>query len=425
MSVVNRFSGSNGTHTMDLAPQSQPPALVSTGGLTLSAESVKRTMESLLRIREFVLANLEPGIDIIEMPGLDRKILAQPGSEKIGYLLSGWYQHDTIEHELGGGHLEVVITSRLISHGSGSILGEGIGSCSTREVKYCYRNGKRTCPSCGSDQLNKSKDRPEYYCWAKKGGCGETFGLDDPRITSQVVGRVENPDIHDVRNTVRKMAAKRADIDCAKRTCCLSGFVTQDLDEFAPNDIPHDDDRPRDRKPAPAPAPSPSPSPAPLPRSQAKPQGDRRVQRTGEASPSPGRELWNKVQTVKNRNPNVIKALGDFGKSAGFPARIVDWSAEQARAGEEELLRLDRIATEPAIATEPVAPGALPGAGLKQELINLSNKSGHLQLLGEVSVWGRSQGFSSRMSEWTDGEVSVARAYAKDLLQDLSREGGA
>jgi hypothetical protein len=129
---------------------------------------------------------------------------------------------------------------------SGMKLGEGVGTCSTMESKYRWRKGGgRECPECGSSAaLLKSKQKPEWFCWAKKGGCGETFALDDKRITEQSVERVENPDIADSWNTVLKMAKKRAQVDATLTATGASDLLTQDLedirgvaDDFRGNDV--------------------------------------------------------------------------------------------------------------------------------------------------------------------------------------------
>src|SRR6185369_7107640 len=70
-----------------------------------------------------------------------------------------------------------------------------------------------------------------YVCWKNKGGCGAKFADSDPAIASQTIGRVENPDIMDTKNTVLKMAKKRAKIDAVIGVTRSSGIFSQDLDE--------------------------------------------------------------------------------------------------------------------------------------------------------------------------------------------------
>jgi hypothetical protein len=69
----------------------------------------------------------------------------------------------------------------------------------------------------------------------KKGGCGATFHSTTSEITKQETGRVENPDIADVYNTVLKMAKKRAQVDATLTAVGASDLLTQDLEDLPPS----------------------------------------------------------------------------------------------------------------------------------------------------------------------------------------------
>ena len=118
-----------------------------------------------------------------------------------------------------------------------------MGSCSTRESKYAYRTAKRRCPTCAAETIQKSQYPPKghknalpgWYCYAKVGGCGREFLLDDPAIVTQVLGRVDNPDKADQFNTILKMANKRSLVAAVLNVTAASDIFTQDLeDEPAP-----------------------------------------------------------------------------------------------------------------------------------------------------------------------------------------------
>lgn len=138
-------------------------------------------------------------------------VLLKAGAEKLCmvFRLSPTFAVRTTQ--LQNGHREERVTCTLTHIPSGSVVATADGSCSTMEGKYRYRNGKPQCPECGVDAIHKSKnDRPGWFCWSKKGGCGSNFGPNDARIASQKIGLTENKDIADVWNTVLKMAVKRA-----------------------------------------------------------------------------------------------------------------------------------------------------------------------------------------------------------------------
>ena len=102
------------------------------------------------------------------------------------------------------------------------------------ESKFRWRTAERVCPACGATAIIKGK--AEYgggwLCFAKKGGCGAKFSDDDESITSQAVGRAENPDLADTYNTILKMSKKRAHIDAVLTATAASDIFAQDLDDL-------------------------------------------------------------------------------------------------------------------------------------------------------------------------------------------------
>lgn len=173
------------------------------------------------------------------IPGAGEKpTLLQPGAEKINLMFRiGPGKPEVEEVSLGGGHLDVKVMLPMIHLPTGRLLGYGYGSCSTMESKYRYRNAAKKCPACGKETIIKGK--AEYgggwVCYAKKGGCGAKFAEDDVAITGQVVGKVENPDIADTYNTVRKIAYKRAYVGGTIKVTSASDFFTQDLEDMHDN----------------------------------------------------------------------------------------------------------------------------------------------------------------------------------------------
>lgn len=147
-----------------------------------------------------------------------KPVLLKPGAEKLGLVFRLAPVFDTHTQDLGNGHREVRVTCTLTHITTGAVIATALGSCSTMESKYRYRDGKPKCPSCGADSVFKSKQAGKegsFYCWSKKGGCGVEFAKGSPQakaIAEQKPGKAENPDIADVWNTVLKMAVKRAHV---------------------------------------------------------------------------------------------------------------------------------------------------------------------------------------------------------------------
>ncbi|MBX3266389.1 MAG: hypothetical protein KF831_06745 [Acidobacteria bacterium] len=159
-----------------------------------------------------------------------KPVLTQDGA----YLINGLFKaipgpvKTTIERE--DGHFTVYAEAVLFNQ-NGVQIATGDGMCSTRESKYAFRKGERICPHCGTAAIIKGK--AEYgggwVCFAKKDGCGAKFPDGDEAIEGQMVGRIENPDIADLENTVLKMACKRAAVAATRKLPLVSELFTQDL----------------------------------------------------------------------------------------------------------------------------------------------------------------------------------------------------
>ena len=180
------------------------------------------------------------GGDFGIIPGAGKKKnLLKSGADKLCdvYGLADRYIITSRTEDFVNGLFDYTIQCELYRKTDEMFVGSGLGSCNSFEAKYRWRQAQRACPTCGQETIIKGK--AEYgggwVCWKNKGGCGAKFSAEDPEIVGQKVGRVENPDIADSKNTVIKMAKKRAKIDAVISVTRSSGIFTQDLDEE-----PHD-----------------------------------------------------------------------------------------------------------------------------------------------------------------------------------------
>lgn len=207
----------------------QSAALARPAEVGISVDEIVARVE---KVQEVARRVMKEGTHFGKVPGAgDKRCLFKPGAELLGLTFQLDPDFEATDR-WDGDHLECTVKCTLFHAPTGARLGSGIGSCSTRESKYAWRNGKAKCPTCGHvDALTKSKDKPEFFCWRKKGGCGATFNAKDPAITSQVVGKIPNPDLADQYNTVRKMACKRAHVAAILFVTCASEIFTQDIEE--------------------------------------------------------------------------------------------------------------------------------------------------------------------------------------------------
>jgi hypothetical protein len=193
--------------------------------------SVVDLVARVTKVREVQQQVMVEGHHYGKIPGVDKPTLKKPGAEILGMTFRLDPQFEWEERQ-DGEHREYVVTCTLWHIPTGARLGSGLGSCSTRESRYAYRKAERMCPKCGKPGIMRSKQKAEWYCWVKREGCGATFRIDDPAIAEQQTGRVPNPDLADMYNTVLKMAVKRAHVAAILFVTCASDIFTQDVEDM-------------------------------------------------------------------------------------------------------------------------------------------------------------------------------------------------
>ena len=217
------------------------------GGMVLSTEDAVAQVQVF---EKFMTQVMREDVDYGSIQGIEKPFLWQSGAQwalKIhgvwADLLIDW------EHSVEVWTEERIFFHYLVnaigySKRTGAKVGTAWGSCNTMEDRYRWRKASRECPQCGKQAIIKGK--AEYgggwLCWKKQDGCGAKFVDNDPAITKQPVGRVENPDTANLANTVLKMACKRAEVGLAHRVTIAGRFFTQDEDAMASmGDIPYTD----------------------------------------------------------------------------------------------------------------------------------------------------------------------------------------
>lgn len=141
--------------------------------------------------------------------------------------------------DLGNGHREYTVTTTLTSIVTGTPIATGLGSCSTMESKYRYRNVsdfERTGQPIPEDSKErKAEYRKMGYGMKKIDGQWEWVKFKDNC-------KVENPDIADTYNTVLKMASKRSLVDATLKATGGSCEFTQDIEDMQGSEFPSYED---------------------------------------------------------------------------------------------------------------------------------------------------------------------------------------
>lgn len=191
--------------------------------------SLASTLRHVALVQEILAHVMKEGTHFgASFPGDKKKNLLKPGADALSLAFRLVPEFVVEERDLGGDHRQYQITCNLRNQGNGSLVATGVGSCSTKETKYRYRNDKPKCPGCGQPTVIKTARG--YWCPPDKGGCG--MNPDAAAMESQPRGKIENPDIADVWNTVLKIGKKRAYVDATITATAASDMFTQDLEDM-------------------------------------------------------------------------------------------------------------------------------------------------------------------------------------------------
>lgn len=199
---------------------------------------VSQAVERYDQFKEFVGRILKSDTDYGIIPGTKKKTLFKPGAEKLSTFFGLSKRFEIVERvedwtgKDHDGEPFFYYLYRCSLFRGDLLIAESDGSCNSWEVKYRWRKQERVCPKCQAENIRKSKTGG-WYCWAKTGGCGETYKDGDPAIEGQEVGRKPNPDIADQVNTFQKMAQKRALVAAVLIAVNASDYFTQDIEDFS------------------------------------------------------------------------------------------------------------------------------------------------------------------------------------------------
>lgn len=213
------------------------PTVVTESTALADMSRISAVTDQIAVIRTLLSDHMQEGEDYGKIPGIEKPTLLKPGGEKIMLLFNSYAEYEEDMVDLGNGHREYKIKARITSRDTGKILAVGIGSCSTMEKKYRYRNEKiATTIPVPKSYWDKSKSadqkkdilRQHYSGDASKLG---TLKTDAGWVICELVDG-ENPDIADSYNTCLKIAKKRAMIDGVISTGTCSHLFTQDVEDM-------------------------------------------------------------------------------------------------------------------------------------------------------------------------------------------------
>ena len=201
--------------------------------------SVQQVLGQVALVQQVMGAAMKDGEHYGRIPGCgDKPTLLKPGAEKLCLTFRLAPKYEVDERALERGHREYRIMVSLESIPSGTFLGQGVGSCSTMEAKYRFRQGNaeptdNPVPRAYWDLRGENPAKAQELI----GGKGFTVKKVDGKGWMIAKGgeKVEHDNPADNYNTVLKMAKKRALVDAVLTATAASDIFTQDLEDITAN----------------------------------------------------------------------------------------------------------------------------------------------------------------------------------------------
>jgi hypothetical protein len=199
--------------------------------------SIERLKTHVLMVQNVMQQVMQKDEHYGIIPGCKKPSLWKPGAEKLSLTFRLAPSYTWTETDMPNGHKNFVTKCILTHISSHEVYAEGLGSCSTMESKYRFRDEEKKCPKCGSAAIIRGKKEygGGWICFQKKNGCGAKFSDGDQTIEGQKTGRIEYDNPADFYNTALKMAKKRAHIDATLTATAASDIFTQDIEDMVDN----------------------------------------------------------------------------------------------------------------------------------------------------------------------------------------------
>jgi hypothetical protein len=197
-----------GTGDADASMTALAPSFV------VTPEQIKARIAEL---QSFVKSYMREGEDYGTIPGTQKPTLYKPGAEKLCDVYGFTKEFTILERveDWERGRFAYTVKATLRSKRTGLLEAEGLGSCNSMEARYRW-----------------------LWVWENKLPPGfDPTGLAVRHTKSGRQYRVPNEDPWSQVNTILKMAKKRALVDAVLSATRSSGLFTQDLEDFAEDDL--------------------------------------------------------------------------------------------------------------------------------------------------------------------------------------------
>lgn len=195
---------------MTTALATQHQELAHESGGALASAQVQARMTRILEIQKAVMKD---GVHFGQIPGTPKPTLYKAGAEKLLATFQIAASVASVEDLSTADEVRYRVKVHGVSQGTGVVLGEAVGECSSNEEKYRWRK-----PVC-DEEFDDTPFDQRREVWKKYGG--------KPQKWKQV-----RTVPADVANTILQMATKRALIPMTRVVLACSDIFDQDLEDM-------------------------------------------------------------------------------------------------------------------------------------------------------------------------------------------------
>ncbi|MCK4244937.1 MAG: hypothetical protein KAX20_04865, partial [Candidatus Omnitrophica bacterium] len=185
--------------------------MVVTQDFSLVPSDVKAQLDVIRNFQALVKQNLILEHDFGTIPGTKKPTLYKPGAEKIVKLMKCYDHHEILDkvEDWDKPLFSYTMRTTLFLLGTDHPISDGVGECNSMETKYYYK-------WVYESELPKGMDKTQF----KKNQYGKYRVKNDP---DEIATR---------KNTLLKMAKKRALVDAVLSASRLSDIFTQDMEDI-------------------------------------------------------------------------------------------------------------------------------------------------------------------------------------------------
>ncbi len=199
------------------------------------AMSIESVVRQVNKVQEIMRQVMKDGEHYGVIPGTQKPSLYKPGAEKLGFTFRLAPEYDVTTIDWPSGHREYQVKCKLRHIPTGTMVGEGVGTCTTMEGKYRFRGGEKegTDQDVPKEYWNLIKHGKKSEAIALIGGEGYGVGKIDGKWQICSIGeKQEHDNPADYYNTCEKMAKKRAHVDAILTATAASDIFTQDVEDM-------------------------------------------------------------------------------------------------------------------------------------------------------------------------------------------------